>query len=279
MPNSLLRSIQGLAAALLLLMPSALLAKEDVLIIGGAGNTGSAVAKLLVERGDHVTVFVRTTTDRSRLEGLSVEYVVGDAMKADEVAAALQGKHFSVMFETIQVYPGAGQSYTRLYENFVPLAKRMGVKQFIGLGGGCGDRAQEDCPLSPPLYALSGDMASAENVLRSSGVPYTIIRIGALIPSNPFHPDAGKASGTSFLTTDLNIFGGVLRVDLNEQIVGCIGDERCLNKTYMMDDAAVKPQLDHWLCKRAHETDTVSGDHPECGDMPRVTEAQLKQGR
>jgi uncharacterized protein YbjT (DUF2867 family) len=106
MPNSLLRSIQGLAAALLLLMPSALLAKEGVLIIGGAGNTGSAVAKLLVERGDHVTVFVRTTTDRSRLEGLSVEYVVGDAMKADEVAAALQGKHFSVMFETIQVYPG-----------------------------------------------------------------------------------------------------------------------------------------------------------------------------
>ena len=66
-----------------------------------------------------------------------------------------------------------------------------------------------------PLYALSGDMTRAEHVLRDSGVPYTIIRVGALIPSNPNHPAAAMASGKSILTTDVSRFGGVFRADLD----------------------------------------------------------------
>ena len=269
---------RGIAAVLAILAASSAVAKEEVLILGGAGKAGSAVAKMLVARGDHVTVFVRPTTNRSRLEGVPVDYVVGDAMKADEVAAALKGKRFSVIFETIQVFPGTDQSYTKLYENIMPLAKAMGVKQVLTLGAGCVDWKREDCPLSKPLYALTGDMAKAEHILRDSGVPYTVIRIGALIPSNPNHPDAGKASGKAYLTTDLTIFGGVLRADLNQQVVDCIGAERCINKIFVSDDKTVKPQLDHWLCKRKHDGDTVQANQPLCGEMPRVTDKQLKGG-
>ena len=275
MLRSLLSHILCLAVAPLLILSTASVAKEHVLIIGGAGHAGSAVAKMLIERGDTVTAFVRPTTDRSKLAGLPVDYVVGDAMKADEVAAALEVKRFTVMFETVQVFPGSESSYTQMYENFVPLAKRMGIKQFISLGGGCGDVGPEDCPLSPPLYELSRDMNRSEHILRDSGVPYTIMRVGALIPSNPFHPDKDKRSGTSYLTTDLTKFGGVLRVDLNEQVVACIGAERCINKTFVVDDPTIKPQFDHWICKRENEGPVVSGDNPLCGEMPRVTEAQL----
>lgn len=109
-------------------------ASQRVLIIGCAGHAGSAVARMLVERGDHVTAFVRATTDRSKLEGVPVDYVVGDAMKADEAGAALEGKQFDVMFETVQVWPGPDASYTQMYENFVPWAKRMRVRQFISIG-------------------------------------------------------------------------------------------------------------------------------------------------
>jgi uncharacterized protein YbjT (DUF2867 family) len=266
------------AILVLVLLATAATAGEDVLILGGAGKHGSAVARMLIDRGDRVSVLVRATTKRDRLAGLPVEYVVADAMKADEVAAALQGKRYSVIFETIQVYPGTGQSYAQLYDVIVPWAKRMGVKQFLALGGGCGDKPAKDCPLSPPLHALSLDMARAERILVDSGVPYTIIRIGALLPTNPNHPAAGMASGKSYLTTDLNIFGGVLRADLNREILGCIGAARCIGKTFMIDDPTVKPQLEHFLCKRRHETDTVKTFHPECGDMLPITEAQLKGG-
>ncbi len=260
--------------AMLLLSP-AVWAKENVLIIGGAGHTGAAVARMLVARGDRVTVFVRSTTNRAPLAGIEVEYLVGDAMKREEVAAALKGKRYSVIFETVQVAPGGAQSYAQVYENFVPLAKKMHVKQFLGLGSGCGDRAVKDCPLSPPLYKLAEDMTRAEHVLRDSGVPYTIIRIGALVP-NPRDPAFNMASGKSYLTTDPQKFGAVLRADLNQQVLGCIGSRHCINKIFVIDDLMIKPQLDHWLCKRSYETDTVRGFEPRCGPMPPITEQQLK---
>ena len=148
--------VASLALAVALAMPAladddkdkltAASASQRVLIIGGAGHAGSAVARMLIERGDHVTAFVRATTDRSKLEGVPVDYVVGDAMEADEVAAALEGKQFDVFFETVQVWPGTEASYTQMYENFVPWARRMGVNQFISIGGGCGENPREDCP-------------------------------------------------------------------------------------------------------------------------------------
>lgn len=266
-------------AALLVALPRvapATPARDDgVLILGGAGKTGAIVAKLLVARGIPVTVFVRSTTPRSRLDGLPVRYAVGDAMNPDDVAAAFKERHYSVVFETIQVAPDTAQSYTKLYENFVPWARRTGVSQVISLGGGCGDRGPKDCPLSPVLYRLTEDMTRAEHVLRDSGVPYTIIRVGALIPGNPNDPAASMATGKSFLTTDVHQFGVTLRGDLSQQVVDCIGAARCVNKILVIDDPTLKPQLDHWLCKRRFETDTVHYVEPRCGDMPPFDRAAL----
>ncbi|GEM_PF-574637 len=248
---------------------SALHAKEHVLIIGGAGESGSTLAKILIARGDKVTAFVRPTTDRRRLEGVPVEYVVGDAMIADEVAAALEGKDFTVIIDTVQILNVTDQvSYTRMYGNFVPMAKRIGVKQFLIMGGGCSDRPREECPLSPPLYTVATNMTVAEYILRGSGVPYTIIRIGALMPGAPDDPDAGLRTGTSFLTPDLTTFGGIWRGDLIDQIIGCVGNAQCINKIFAIDDPTMKPQLDNWLCKRSYETDTINFFDPRCGEMP-----------
>lgn len=257
-----------------LTVASAASAAENVLIIGGAGNAGSAIAKLLIARGDQVTAFVRHTTDRRRLDGVPIDYVVGDAMVAEDVAAALDGKAFTVIIDTIQILDVTDEvSYTRLYSNFVPLAKRMGVKQFLIIGGGCSDRPREDCPLSPPLYTVATNMTIAEYILRGSGVPYTIIRIGALMPGGPDDPDAELRTGTSYLTTDLSIFGGIWRGDLNDQIVGCTGADRCINKIFVIDDPTMKPQLDNWLCKRGYETDTINFFDPRCGEMPPLAVA------
>jgi uncharacterized protein YbjT (DUF2867 family) len=251
--------------------------KDDgVLILGGTGHSGSYVARRLVERGEKVTVLVRPTSDRSRLAGLPITYVVGDALDPASAKAAMQGKHFGVVFETLQFAPGDTSSWAKVYENFVPWAKRTGVKQFIIFGGGCGDREAKDCPLSPPLYALTIAMTRAEHILRDSGVPYTILRVGALFP-NPRQPKFDWATGRSYLSTDLSKFGGVLRADLNEQVLGCLRAQRCLNQVFVVDDPTLKPQVDHFLCKRAQETDTVKGYWPQCGDMPDFSDAHPPQ--
>ena len=42
------------------------------LITGATGFLGSHLARQLVERGDEVVALVRTTSDRSRLDGLAI---------------------------------------------------------------------------------------------------------------------------------------------------------------------------------------------------------------
>jgi hypothetical protein len=246
-------------------------AKENVLIIGGAGNTGSVVSKMLMKRGDDVTAFVRPSTDRVLLAGTNAQFVVGDAMSADDVAKALEGKKYTIMIEVVQILDvNDAQSYSKLYANFVPWAKKMGVKQFLGLGSGCGDREAKDCPLSKPLYKVAADQTIAEHILRNSGVPYTIIRVGALMPGNHNAPLAKMHTGTSYLTEDLTVFGAALRADLDDQIYGCVGAARCINKILVLEDPNMAAQKENWLCKRRLETDKIIVQDPRCGDIPPV---------
>ena len=64
---------------------------HHVLLFGGTRNTGLEVAKILAERGDRVTAFVRPSSDRSGLEPLGVSFAVGDALDMDSVQAAFDG--------------------------------------------------------------------------------------------------------------------------------------------------------------------------------------------
>jgi dihydroflavonol-4-reductase len=61
------------------------------LITGATGFLGSHLARQLTERGDEVVALVRATSDRSRLEGLAIDYAEGDVTDADSVVRALDG--------------------------------------------------------------------------------------------------------------------------------------------------------------------------------------------
>ena len=66
--------------------------ENTVLIFGGTGQLGSAIVRELVTAGYPVAVFVRPSSDRSRLAGLKVSYVTGDILDAAQVMAAFDGK-------------------------------------------------------------------------------------------------------------------------------------------------------------------------------------------
>jgi nucleoside-diphosphate-sugar epimerase len=61
------------------------------LITGATGFLGSHLARQLVERGDDVVALVRTTSDRSRLEGLAIVEAIGDVTDPGSVVRALDG--------------------------------------------------------------------------------------------------------------------------------------------------------------------------------------------
>lgn len=62
-----------------------------VLVTGATGFVGSNVAAALAARGDQVRVLRRATSRLNALEGVCVEYVVGDILDPDSLATAVRG--------------------------------------------------------------------------------------------------------------------------------------------------------------------------------------------
>jgi dihydroflavonol-4-reductase len=62
-----------------------------VLVTGATGFVGSAVARKLLDRGQSVRVMARANSEKSNLEGLDVEVVVGDLTDNASLIAACKG--------------------------------------------------------------------------------------------------------------------------------------------------------------------------------------------
>lgn len=63
----------------------------NVLVTGATGFLGSRLVHVLCERGDHVRVLVRPTSDLRRIHGLTVEKATGDITDRASVEAATDG--------------------------------------------------------------------------------------------------------------------------------------------------------------------------------------------
>jgi dihydroflavonol-4-reductase len=66
-------------------------AKMTALVTGATGFVGSAVARALLARGEHVRVLARAGGDRRNLEGLDIEIVEGDLRDAEARKTAAEG--------------------------------------------------------------------------------------------------------------------------------------------------------------------------------------------
>ena len=75
---------------------------SGILIFGGTGQLGSRIVRLLLEAGEDVTVFVRPTSDRSRLDGLAVDYVVGDLLNDADVAGAFASASYRAVIVAVR---------------------------------------------------------------------------------------------------------------------------------------------------------------------------------
>jgi len=62
-----------------------------ILVTGATGFVGSNVAAALAARGEQVRALRRTTSRLDALDGVPVEYAVGDILNPDSLAAAMQG--------------------------------------------------------------------------------------------------------------------------------------------------------------------------------------------
>lgn len=208
---------------------------RPVLIFGATRNTGFEVAKLLAQRGQRVTAAVRPSSDRSLAEGLGVNFVVADAMDAEAVHAAVASADFQAIITTIGCFRCEPPPDYIGNRNIIDAAKANGVSRVILITTiGTGESAEYTNLLS--RLALSKILPlkeQAEDYLRASGLGFTIIRPGGLLPNDK------PSTGNGQLYDDVSTFGFIHRRDLAEVIVAALDDDRTIGKTLAAVDPGV----------------------------------------
>ncbi|RBP49626.1 NAD-dependent epimerase/dehydratase family protein [Arenicella xantha] len=166
---------------------------KRVLVTGATGFTGGALAKKLVERGDHVVALVRKGANIAPLEQLGVELVFGDITDADAVSKAAQG--VQIIYHIAAVFRTAGHP-DEYYEavniggvkHVIDAARTHNVARTvhcstIGVHGDIEELpSNEESPFNPgDIYQrtkLAGEQLFAKAM--DDGLPGSIFRPGAI---------------------------------------------------------------------------------------------------
>ncbi len=211
---------------------------REVLVLGGTGQLGAEIVRRLLAQGDRVTVFTRPGSDRSRLAGLAVRYAEGDLLNVADVAAAFQGRRFQYVIVAVRVEDGNPHFYEKFLPGLTAQAKAAGVGQIIHHGAvGAGRNAEKFPGLGwervPGLLDRLKDQGVGEDILRASGVPFTVIR------NTRLYPDGTPPTGKAELTEDDTVIGPMTRADLAVLTLRCLGNAKCLGRTWHVRDPSL----------------------------------------
>jgi uncharacterized protein YbjT (DUF2867 family) len=156
---------------------------EKILLIGSSGNIGGKALEILLKHGkaSSITAFDKKEPKIKELPS-SVKVLSGDQAditNADAVKNGMKGNTIVVCAIGVPRFTAPGEKKLTPYEieqdgvqNIVDAAKKEGVKQIIyisALGVARGDKI-------PGFHIAHLAKRSAENILKKSGISYTILR-------------------------------------------------------------------------------------------------------
>ena len=224
-------------AALLLMTGAWALDKPEggLLVLGGTGALGSEIVRDLVEAGHSVTVLVRPTSNRARIEDLKISYVVGDILNEADVERLFAAGPYRVVVDALARDSIQDRTFYHESQRLISsYAASTGVSQVIlhgSVGAGDSRELMVGVAVLERHWALLDSKTQAENILKDSGVGYTIIRNSELLPLQY------RESGAARLTTDHSIKGFVTRDGLARLTLECVDNPRCMNQTFhALDD-------------------------------------------
>jgi len=205
---------------------------DSILVVGGTGRIGSEIVKVLEQRGKNVRVFARTTSDRKRLQGLDISYVIGNVLTENDVAQALEQQKYDAVISSLAKVRQEPNPHAVGGQHLTKWAKKNGVKHFILISSlGAGPN-----PVHTKYKEILQAKGVAETALTSSGIDYTIIRTGIILYGE--EPATGKAQ----LILDQNVLGTITRKDLAQLTAECVLNNQCINQIYNAVDCSLRCQ-------------------------------------
>ena len=133
-----------------------------ILVTGATSAVGKAVIKELLARKVLVRAFLRQPVDAAKLQAQGVEAFLGDMTKQASVAQALQG------IESVYLITPVAEYLLETEGLWAQEGKKAGIRHLI---------KQSEIGADPQsLSPLLQNHGRAEDAIRTSGVPYTILR-------------------------------------------------------------------------------------------------------
>ena len=188
---------------------------KKVLVTGATGFVGSAVARLLIDRGYIVSTLVRSTSSLDNLKGLNVEVVYGDLTDQNSLEIAL--KNCAYLFHVAAEYRLWSLHPEELYdnnvqgtENIMRAALKTGVEKIVYTSSVAtlglhpdSSPSNESTPVT--FNDMIGDYKKSKflaeevvkKMVREEGLPATIVN-----PSTPVGPGDIKPTPTGKLILD-----------------------------------------------------------------------------
>lgn len=158
-----------------------------VLIVGASKGIGLETARQALEAGHHVRALARSAAAIS-LSQPNLENVRGDALKSQDVEAALNG--VDVVIQTLGIGLGDMFRPVHLFSDatrvLLAAMKAKGIKRLIAVTGfGAGDSEASISSLQRVPFRLVfgrayGDKSLQERLIKESGLDWTIARPGVL---------------------------------------------------------------------------------------------------
>lgn len=202
-----------------------------ILIIGASKGIGLETTRQALDAGHDVRALARSATAIA-VSNPSLEKVPGDALKPEDVEAALVG--VDVVIQTLGI--GLGELFrpVHLFSDatrvLIAAMRRQGVKRLICVTGfGAGDsRASISCLQRLPFHVVFGraydDKSLQEKLIKESELDWTIARPGVLTSG----PRTGRYRILSEASQWRN--GIISRADVAEFLVRQIGDQTYIRK-------------------------------------------------
>jgi len=214
---------------LLVISLSAVGLEGPVLVFGGTSGTGLETIKLLRAQDISVTVFVRPTSNRAKLDPLGVSYVVGDALNENEVNAAFASDEFDGVVSSLGGRRGEPRPDLDGNRHITNAAIAAGVKRIIqvsslGAGEGARRKPEKGAGFMQEVLHLK---TLAEDHLIASGLDYTIVRPAGL------RRDLPTGNG---VFSEKAVTGSINRSDLGMLIVQCMEDTSTIGKVLHAHD-------------------------------------------
>ena len=202
---------------------------DSILVFGGTGRIGSEIVKVLESQGNKISIFVRPSSDRKRLEGLNISYLIGNVLSEKDVARAFENQKFDAVISSLAKVGQEPNPHAIGGRHPTKWAKKNGVKHFILISSlGAGPE-----PVFTKYKEILQAKGEAETALTSSGIDYTIIRTGIILYEEE------PATGNAKLIHDQNVIGTITRKDLAQLTAACVFDHQCINQVYNAVDCSL----------------------------------------